>query len=235
MTIRTRFSSNDWSRPADGQAGRRRQQDRLRAEVQGKADAEHRHDAQRADAVQPAGPPRPLPALRRTRVTTPSSTMAMPITISSFPSEGLVVARTSGKRLTRHGRQRDGGEGADHRAGQEGEPGARATLREQDEDGGGDGDAAQRRREGQRYQPEAGPAPSRLRSRPSPPACRPGPLILHDTYWRTSSGQPMSAVVRRAVSRCPVRCTEQSNWGLRRARSDRSASYGVRAVTGRRI
>ena len=50
--------------------------------------------------------------------------------------EDLVLARTSGKRLTSDSRQRQGGEGAGHRASQEGKPGTGATLRKKDEDGG---------------------------------------------------------------------------------------------------
>ena len=75
--------------------------------------------------------------------------MATPINRLQLPDEGLMLARWSGKCLTRRARQCEGGKGAEHDAGQEGGPGAAAALREQDEDGGGDGDPAQRRRDGQ--------------------------------------------------------------------------------------
>src|SRR4051794_4724483 len=127
--------------------------------------------------------PRLLPGRdRRTRVTTPSTTMAVPTSTSSLPirsawgrgrpggawpaagakgtaAEGpsTAPAQEAGAGRARRpggggeGGQGDGGEGPEPRAGQEGEAGPAAALREEDEDGGGDRDAAQRRRHAERY------------------------------------------------------------------------------------
>ena len=73
-------------RPADRQARGGSEEQRLRAKVQRQSRYRTPARPERAETVQPARR-LPLPArVRRTRVTTPSSTMAMPIPTSSFPT-----------------------------------------------------------------------------------------------------------------------------------------------------
>ena len=95
----------------------------------------YRQDSQRADAVQPPG--------TTTASCAPTGQGGHPQQhhgnadrYLQLADEDLVLALTSGKRLASDSRQRECGEGAEHRASQEGKPGTGATLRKKDEDSG---------------------------------------------------------------------------------------------------
>ena len=113
---------------ADRQARGRDEQHRLGSDVQRERDAEHRHDPERADAVQPARATAVAGAVPTRQRDHAQQHHDDADHYLQRADEGVTLALTSRERLAGDRRQCDGSEGAEHGAGQEGEPAAAAAV-----------------------------------------------------------------------------------------------------------